>query len=257
MVDDGLNPTFMQSPIEDQRNFYNQRWANGAYINRLKLERCIAILESLKSLPVSRPAMIDLGCGAGWLTSILAHWGPTVGVDLSDQAIDAARMQYPALEFIQADLTHWDHAPLGLFDIVISQEVIEHFDDQRQYLRLACDLLRPQGYLILTTPNARTFAALRQDQQQTWSGQPVENLLDAKRLRHLAGLYFDVLTLGTIIPAYGSKGIYRLFSSQRIKELSRRLYLDNALNQLRLRLGLGLHLLLVGKKPGSSSSSVC
>jgi SAM-dependent methyltransferase len=238
----------MSESIEEQRNFYNERWAEGNYINRLKLERCIAILESLKSLPVTRPEIIDLGCGAGWLTSILAHVGPTVGVDLSDLAIEAARAKYPAVKFIQADLTHWDHAPLGSFDVVISQETIEHFADQRQYLDLANKLLRPHGYLILTTPNARTFAAMREDQQQTWSDQPIENLLDGKKLRQLVEPYFEVLMLRTIVPAYGSKGIYRFFSSRRIKTFSKLLHLDGVLNLLRLRLGLGLHFVLVGRK---------
>lgn len=245
----------MNHPIDEQRQYYNQRWADGAYINRLKLERCIAILEALKSLPVSSPAMIDLGCGIGWLTSILNHWGPTVGVDLSDQAIEAAQEQYPAVEFVQADLTHWDQTPLGAFDVVVSQEVIEHFEDQRQYLRLAYDLLRPQGYLVLTTPNLRTFAAMRQDQQQAWSGQPVENLLTPQKLRQLVEPYFDVLTLRTIVPAYGSKGIYRFFSSRRVRIFFKRLHLDGALNLLRLRLGLGLHLLLVGRKRPHIASS--
>lgn len=238
----------MNNSIEAQRKFYNQRWADSPYLTPLKLERCIAILESLKALPVAQPEIIDLGCGNGWLSSILAHLGPTVGVDLSDQAIEAARGKYPAVKFIQADLARWEHAGLGPFDVVVSQEVIEHFNDQRQYLRLAYDLLRPQGYLILTTPNARTFAAMREDHQQAWSGQPIENLLDEKRLRQLVEAYFEVLTLRTIIPAYGLKGIYRLFSSARIKRASQKLHFAGALKGARLRLGLGLHFVLVAKK---------
>ena len=238
----------MDSPIEAQRKFYNQRWADSPYINRLKLERCIAILESLKALPLTQPELIDLGCGSGWLASILAHLGPTVGVDLSDLAIEAARQKYPAVKFIQADLNQWDHAGWGPFDVVVSQEIIEHFSDQRQYLRLAYDLLRPQGYLILTTPNARTFAAMREDQRLAWSGQPIENLLDEKQLRQLVEPYFEVLTLRAIIPAFGSKGIYRFFSSDRIKKAAQKLHFASALKRVRLRLGLGLHLVLVGKK---------
>jgi SAM-dependent methyltransferase len=238
----------MDTSIEDQRKYYNERWQQSAYINRLKLERCIAILESLKSLRITEPEIIDLGCGTGWLSSILAHIGPTVGVDLSDVAVGSARLRYPYVEFIQADIQHWDHTETGPFDVVVSQEVIEHFTDQQQHLRLAFELLRPQGFLILTTPNARTFAAMPEEQRKSWSGQPIENLLDRKALRRLAEPYFDVLTLRTIIPSYGSKGIYRFFSSGRIKRLSKELRLDNVIETVRLRMGLGLHLVFVAQK---------
>jgi len=238
----------MDTSTEEQRKYYNERWRESGYINRLKLERCIAILESLKSLPVTEPSIIDLGCGTGWLSSILAHVGPTVGVDLSDLAIESAKRNYPFVKFIQADIQNWDYSGLGSFDVVVSQEVIEHFNDQQQHLRLISELLRAQGYLILTTPNAKTFVAMPGDQQKSWSSQPIENLLGKKMLRQLAEPYFEVLTLRTIIPAYGSKGIYRFFSSSRIKKLSMKLRLDGALIMLRLRLGLGLHLVLVGRK---------
>lgn len=238
----------MDISTETQREYYNGRWQKSVFINQLKLERCIAILESLKSLPVREPEIIDLGCGTGWLSSILAHLGPTVGVDLSDTAIDSARQKYPCVKFIQADIQNWDCSKLGPFDVVVSQEVIEHFTDQRQHLRLASDLLHPHGYLILTTPNARTFAAMPEDQQKSWSAQPIENLLDRKALRRLAEPYFEVLTLRTIIPSYGSKGIYRFFSSVRITRLSKELRLDGVLKRFRLRLGLGLHLVFVARK---------
>lgn len=244
----------MNSSIEEQRQFYNERWADSAYINRLKLERCIAILESLKSVPITEPAIIDLGCGTGWLSSILVHIGPTVGVDLSDLAIEAAKQKYPLVKFVQADIQNCSHLELGSFDVVVSQEVIEHFIDQSQHLHLAHKLLRPQGYLILTTPNAKTFAAMPDDQRKAWSSQPIENLVDAKKLRQLTEPYFDVLVVKTIIPAYGSKGVYRFFSSVRIKKLSKNLGFDSVLQMLRLRLGLGLHILLVGKKKPHISS---
>ncbi len=136
----------MDTSTEEQRKYYNERWRESGYINRLKLERCIAILESLKSLPVTEPSIIDLGCGTGWLSSILAHVGPTVGVDLSDLAIESAKRNYPFVKFIQADIQNWDYSGLGSFDVVVSQEVIEHFNDQQQHLRLISELLRAQGY---------------------------------------------------------------------------------------------------------------
>lgn len=238
----------MDASIENQRKFYNERWQKSTYINRLKLERCIAILESLRSLSLTEPEIIDLGCGAGWLSSILAQIGPTVGVDLSDVAIESAKHKYPNIRFYQADLQIDNLLELGRFDVVVSQEVIEHFTNQQQYIQLASELLRSQGHLILTTPNARTFAAMSDDQQKSWSRQPIENLLDRKTLKRLAGPYFEIISLRTIIPSYGSRGIYRLLNLGRATRLAKAIHLDGALKTARLRLGLGLHLVLVAKK---------
>jgi 2-polyprenyl-3-methyl-5-hydroxy-6-metoxy-1,4-benzoquinol methylase len=236
------------SILDDHKSYYNERWQHADFINSLKLERCIAILESIRALSLFQPRIIDLGCGTGWFTSILAQIGPTVGVDLSDVAIEAARQKYPHVKFIQADLRNWDHNRFGQYDLVISQEVIEHFDAQDAYLQLAFELLRPEGHLILTTPNAKTFEAMPREQRESWSGQPVENLLNAIELRKLAESYFEIISIRSIIPAFGSKGIYRLFSSVRIKNLAQSLGLSNFMKSLRLRMGLGLHLVMVGKK---------
>lgn len=238
----------MFPPIEQQRQFYNERWRNASFINRLKLERCIAILQAISDLSVQYPRIIDLGCGSGWLTSILGQIGPTLGVDLSDLAIETARQKYPHVEFIQADLRSWDHSGTGPFDIVVSQEVIEHFDPQEVYLRLAFELLRPGGYIILTTPNARTFEAMPLEQRETWSAQPIEKLMHSKELRKLAEPYFDIISIQPIIPAFGSKGVYRIFSSVRVKKLAQALGVSKLLKLLRLRMGLGLHLIMVGQK---------
>ena len=43
--------------------------------------------------------------------------------------------------------------PENHFDVVVSQEVIAHVPDQAAYLEKAADVLRRDGYLIITTPN--------------------------------------------------------------------------------------------------------
>lgn len=87
--------------IESQRRYYNERWRNFEFANSLKLARSIAILESLYSLGLRKPHIIDLGCGSGWLTAILGHFGPAVGVDLSDEAIKEAGKRFPHVSFVQ------------------------------------------------------------------------------------------------------------------------------------------------------------
>ncbi|HQE19692.1 MAG: class I SAM-dependent methyltransferase [Aggregatilineales bacterium] len=233
--------------VHHQEQFYNNRWQDFDFANRLKLARCINILNGLLGTKKVAPRIIDLGCGAGWLTSILGQFGPTVGVELSRRAVEEAARKFPHVTFIQADIFTWDY-PKEEFDIVVSQEVIEHVDEQERYLAIAHDLLQPDGYLILTTPNARTFYAMQQEQRESWSRQPIENWISRRELANMVKRYFEILELKTIILGYGSRGSYRLVNSRRVRDILHRVGLASAYDSLREHFGYGLHIMLVAQK---------
>lgn len=227
--------------------FYNDYLIKAGYMNRLRLIRCVAILDTLASLRLEKPGIVELGCGTGWLSSILGLVGPTTGVDLSDAAVESAQRAFPHVEFHQADILKWE-SPRKDYDIAVSHEVIEHVPDQLRYLEVAWGVLRPGGYLILTTPNARTFNAMPEQQRMSWRAQPIENWLYPKELKHLVVARFELLRLTTIVPAHGQKGLYRLFASVRLRRLLARLSLDGQLDHLRLSIGMGLHTLVLARK---------
>ncbi|MBA2311631.1 MAG: class I SAM-dependent methyltransferase [Actinobacteria bacterium] len=238
-----------QSPgIEHQRRFYNDRWSNQERsLNRLKLLRTIAILDAVARTNISEPAIVDLGCGEGWLPSILGHFGATHGVDLSDAALVEAAGRYPWVSFEHADILNWDH-PRASFDIVVSQEVIEHIDDQTKYLRIALSLLKPGGYLILTTPNARTFNSMPQAQRQAWSDQPIEKWLTRRELKSLLRqAEFDIVSVQTLIPWVGRGAWRTLANSRRLRGSLRRLHLERLYEGRYLKHGLGLHTIAVAQ----------
>lgn len=234
--------------IQAQERYYDERWEGFSFANRLQLQRCVAILDGLRRTGIPRPRIVDLGCGPGWLTAVLGHFGPATGVDLSPQAVRDAALAYPHARFEHADVLHWKH-PRGEFDVVVSQEVLEHVEDQPGYLRIAREMLREGGYLLLTTPNARTFDALPPEVRESWSTQPIESWRTAAELRRLleeAG--FRVLSLTTVCPGFGQRGIYRLLNSPRLDRLAARAGAGEALARLRLRLGLGLHLFAMARR---------
>lgn len=246
-----------QSPgIEQQRRFYNERWSNQERIlNRLKLLRTIAIIDAVARTNISEPAIVDLGCGDGWLPSILGHFGTTHGVDLSDAALVEATERYPWVSFEHADILNWDH-PRASFDIVVSHEVIEHIDDQTKYLQIALLLLKPAGYLILTTPNARTFNSMPHAQRQAWSDQPIENWLTRRELKALlrrAG--FDIVVLDTLIPWAGGGPWRTLANSRRLRRALRRLHLERLYERRYLKHGLGLHTIAVAQRDSTRTPS--
>ena len=98
--------------------------------------------------------MLDLGCGNGSFTSLLATQGyQTKGIDHSLSGVEIAKQHNENLEFEQHDIT----SPLNenyqsKYDAAISIEVIEHLLLPRKLLENAYSSLKPGGVFILTTP---------------------------------------------------------------------------------------------------------
>lgn len=122
--------------IEKQKTYYNKRWSHFNYLNKLQLQRLNAILKAFENFGFKYPRRIlDFGCGTGWLTSILNNLGPATSIDLSDKAIVTAKKKYPWIMFI-CDALFKHPFKKESFDIIVSQEVIEHVKDQKNISNL-------------------------------------------------------------------------------------------------------------------------
>jgi 2-polyprenyl-3-methyl-5-hydroxy-6-metoxy-1,4-benzoquinol methylase len=239
-----------------QKEYYDRRWAQEKFVNSLQASRCAAILGAIARLDFIQPRILDLGCGSGWLTAILGHFGPTTGVDLSDHVVKEACKLYPWVQFYAANILQWEEASqLGQFDIVVSQEVIEHVPDKSKYLRIAYDFLKEGGALIITTPNARTFAAMPDELRQSWSDQPLEDLLTTQDLEQMVRGLFDIVEARTIISG-GSKGLYRIVNSYKLRMVLENLGLYHIFEAACLRVGFGLHTFAVARKSLTKNCSV-
>lgn len=229
--------------------YYNfkYRLTFNEYNNRLRMIRCYEILRELSKLKLKNPKIIDLGCGSGWLTNVLGLFGPTIGVDYSEEAIKLAKSRYAHVSFIHADILNWDY-PKKAFDVVISQEVIEHFWEQHSYINVAYDLLDDGGYIILTTPNKTTFYSMPEDVWKNWSNQPIENWLNVKELKKIVGTKFKIMRTKTIIYGYGNKGIRRVINSKKLYKILDKFCISEFYEALIGYMGFGLHILIVGKK---------
>lgn len=101
---------------------------------------------------------LEIGCAPGktlaWVASVLK--AEVFGLDYSQPGIAKCRKLFDALglnaNFYQEDL--WNNQlPPAFFDVVMSFNVIEHFDDPRPAVRKHIDLLRPGGVALITVPN--------------------------------------------------------------------------------------------------------
>jgi ubiquinone/menaquinone biosynthesis C-methylase UbiE len=98
--------------------------------------------------------VLDLGCGDGALTGVLADAaGTVVGVDVAEAALRRARARHPALTFALAPIDGALPFDDGSFDVVWASEVIEHVADTARWLSEVRRVLVPRGRLLVTTPN--------------------------------------------------------------------------------------------------------
>lgn len=114
------------------------------------------VLEIALRLPGS--TIFDAPTGHGALASRLLQAGKTVtagDIDISKVLIESGNSN---LELLQLDLT--DPAlPIesGQFDTAICVEGVEHLENQWILARNLSRILKPGGYLIITTPNILNF----------------------------------------------------------------------------------------------------
>jgi len=129
--------------------------------------------------------ILDLGCGRGWLANMALAYGACTGIEPVADVVAHARRLFPHIQFYAgtADmlLRKPDFQP---FDIVLSSEVIEHVPrpDQPAFVQLIRRLVKPDGYVIITTPRGEVYDLWRTIAPPN---QPVEDWLtedDIKRL---------------------------------------------------------------------------
>lgn len=98
--------------------------------------------------------VVDIGCGNGALCRELASRGyEVVGCEPSTEGVRLARSSASELAFHQLGVDD-DPTAVGTesFDVAIATEVIEHLIKPRNLPRFAKQVLRPGGYLIVSTP---------------------------------------------------------------------------------------------------------
>jgi 2-polyprenyl-3-methyl-5-hydroxy-6-metoxy-1,4-benzoquinol methylase len=238
--------TDIPESIQAHHEYYTERWNEFSYANKLDMARACEVLGEIQKRAPLSPKICDFGCGAGWLTALLGVIGPALGVDLSD--VSAAQARFSHCRFLTVDAVHWD-LPQSEFDVVVSQEVIEHipYALQAQYVGQAAKLLKPGGLLILTTPNPKTLRLMPNGGKE-WTDQPVEDWLDRQQLQKLLEAEFNVESIRSFIPGYGDQGVYRLVNSAKLNTLIKKIGLQSLWEAALGRLDFGLHLIAVGRK---------
>jgi len=113
-----------------------------------------------RRVPLRGQQVLDFGCGPGFLLERLQRGGAVLsGCDTSSASLQEAQRRAPT-----AELRHYQQLPTSFataqFSVVWFVETIEHLlpEERTAILTELRRLLRPAGYLIVTTPNAEVLA---------------------------------------------------------------------------------------------------
>lgn len=104
--------------------------------------------------------VLDIACGDGYGAAMLArHAAQVTGVDIDTPTVERARGKYVAdnLRFLQGSATD---IPLDddSVDLVISFETIEHLMEQDRMLYEIRRVLRPEGFLLISSPDKYEYS---------------------------------------------------------------------------------------------------
>lgn len=156
---------------------------------RLHLRNSRPILRMLERATVGR-RLVDVGCAHGFFLAAARERGwAGCGVDISADAVRYAR-QTLGLDVVHGALERAGFAE-GAFDAVAMVGTIEHMPDPLTTLRSAANLLKPGGYLLITTLDIE--GVFRQ-----WEWKPPEHIF-----------YFSFRSLSRVLEAAGFQVLSR------------------------------------------------
>jgi len=129
-------------------------WSAKQYV-AFEDERTRPVRDLLAALPpIDAHSVIDLGCGPGNSTEVLAACYPQAsvsGIDSSSDMIEAARRRLPRIRFAVEDLQAWKDA--GPFDVILANAVLQWVAHHESLLPALTAKLAPGGALALQMPD--------------------------------------------------------------------------------------------------------
>ncbi len=107
--------------------------------------------------PLEQRSILDLSCGTGYGADYLgSRAGRIVGIDYAPDVVAKSRADYlrPNVAFLAMD-----GCALGFcdasFDCIVSQDTIEHIQDDHRFVSEVTRVLKPNGVLIIFTPHGK------------------------------------------------------------------------------------------------------
>lgn len=115
--------------------------------------------------PLEQRSILDLSCGTGYGADYLGSGaGRIVGIDCASDVVAKSRADYPRpnVAFLAMD-----GCALGFrdasFDCIVSQDTIEHIQDDQRFVSELTRVLKLNGMLIIFTPHGKGRGVIPDD----------------------------------------------------------------------------------------------
>jgi 2-polyprenyl-3-methyl-5-hydroxy-6-metoxy-1,4-benzoquinol methylase len=141
------NYVFYYQAVEDEKG-----WLKRLDRERGRERRCKEVLKR----SVLKGRILDIGCATGiFLSGMQLHGWDCYGVEPSEYAANYAKTRFGLKVFhgYLEDMNYPDH----YFDVVTLWDVLEHIPDPGRTLDIIHRILKPDGILIGTLPNASAW----------------------------------------------------------------------------------------------------
>jgi len=173
---------------------------NPALYRRYEDERTRPAQELLARVPLAEAArVVDLGCGPGNSTELLARRFPkaqVTGTDNSEAMLVSARERLPAARFELSDIATWAPRETEAPDLIYANASLQWVPDHETLIPRLFDALAPGGVLAVQMPDNRQEPTHRLMRAVAAEAPWAEPIGDADKLRTLLlplGGYYDLL----------------------------------------------------------------
>lgn len=120
-----------------------------------RIELTVDLVHDAVSLMQDIPQILDLGCGQGHITEKIRqslNCAKVTGLDYSVSAIEYAHEHFPNIDFACGDAYDSPYSN-GFFDVLVCNNLWEHVPDPLFLLSRIKRIIKPNGYLVMSTPS--------------------------------------------------------------------------------------------------------
>jgi SAM-dependent methyltransferase len=138
-----------EAMIEAARSVLSRSWAYQSFWHVIGGDERNRVLLREYIRPAAGDRVLDIGCGPGTMVPYLPG-AEYVGLDVSGEYIEKARLRYPQARFICQRVGEVDQVERDSFDIVLALGVLHHLDDAEALtlFQISRDAMKPGGRLV-------------------------------------------------------------------------------------------------------------